>query len=71
MQKAFENPPRAFLAERLARQRSALEIFHKKMLCDKFLGSLPVFQLPDIGAVDEPLKMETVNKFLSRSEDHG
>jgi arsenite/tail-anchored protein-transporting ATPase len=71
MQKAFENPPRAFLAERLARQRSALELFHKKMLGDKFLGSLPVFQLPDIGAVDEPLKMETVNKFLSRSEDHG
>jgi hypothetical protein len=70
-QKAFENPPRAFLAERCARQSSALDHFHKKMLGDKILGSLPVFQLPDIGAVDEPLKLETVNRFLSRSEDHG
>jgi hypothetical protein len=70
-EESIGSAPKLFLKEKVSRQKVALELFHKKVMGDEFLRGLPVVRLPDIGTVQEPLNMETVNKFLLRSLNHG
>ncbi len=64
-----ENPERhssafEFAHGREARQRLALEKYAKGMSGLKDLNHLPVFLLPELGDIDEPLTEVTVNKLL-------
>ena len=68
---SVESASKSFLLEKVSRQRAALALFHKKVMGDEFLRALPLVRLPDIGTVNEPLDLDTVNKFLSRSLNHG
>ena len=63
-------PARLFLSEKINRQVHALELFHKSMMGDAFLRSLPVMRLPDLGAVEEPLTAAIVSRLFSRSTSH-
>lgn len=60
-----------FLRQKLERQKYALSSFYKRVSGDNFLKSLPVLEVPELGSIDEPLSMATVESLLMRSFHNG
>jgi arsenite-transporting ATPase len=54
----------AFMADRRANQRHALDRFHKIIGGYESLRLVPTFKFPELGAIDEPLSQSMITKIL-------